>query len=651
MRIRRLYSNTASEFIEDTRSARITTLLKEGYRREFNRRPPRGEISAWTNSLQIMANVMDRPELKRCFVGIEQSPPNTNARMDFVIYGRSVNSEDRIIVIELKQWTLVEPSEIEECVKTRFSGNLVDTSHPSVQARNYRQWILDFVADCAEEIEDCMVVRAAAYLHNMLDENAHVLRRPEFADVTNTHPMFFQGENEITKLVNWILSDSVDYRNGYSVFDRFERSEIKPSKKLIQHMREMVDEQKTFTLLDEQIVACNTITSMVEHAGITGKKSVIVVEGGPGTGKSAVALNVFAKLLELEKSPILISGAKAFKMTTERILGSRVAHLNQYTTFFYNKDPDSYDITICDEAHRLRAVSDAMYIKKENRSGVSQIAEIIRCNKVSVFFLDEKQIVTPNEVGTKHLAQLTAAELDADFFHCTLETQFRCAGSGHYLDWIDSVLNLDDGIEPFQLGINESMHFEIVNSPHRLREICVEQNEASPNSARIVAGYCWPWMKKTKSDGSLINEVVIDDFEMPWEAPPSGTLQKGIPRPEYWAYMEGGKDQIGCIYTCQGFEFDTICVIIGKDLIWKKTEMKFSGFPGRERGGRNAERYDNHDHQLRSLNEHEIIPYVKHIYRTLLTRGMRRCFVYFLDDDTENRFREHISNELIQSWN
>ncbi len=650
MRVRRLYSNTASEFVEDTRNSRITELLKQGFRREFNRRPPRGEISAWTNSLQIMANIMDRPELSRCFVGIEQSPPNTNSRMDFVIYGRSQQAEDRMIVIELKQWTEVEQSDTEECVRTRFSGHLVDTAHPSVQARNYRQWVLDFVENCFEESPNNIVVRGAAYLHNMLEEDATVLKSAEFSEVISAHPLFFTGESEIEKLVQWILSSSEKYSNGYSVFDRFERSEIKPSKKLVQHMREMVDEQKTFTLLDEQIVACNTITGLVEQAGKTGTKSVVVVEGGPGTGKSAVALNVFAKLLELEKSPILISGAKAFKRTTERILGTRVKHLNQYTTFFYDKVEDSFDITICDEAHRIRSVSDAMYIKKENRSGISQVGEIIRANKVSVFFLDEKQIVTPSEVGTVDLVKSTAEDFNANFFHCKLETQFRCAGSGHYLDWIDTVLDLDSSIEPFQLGKNESMHFEIVDSPHKLKKICDNQNKSVPNSARIVAGYCWPWLKQTNPDGSLINEVIIDDFEMPWEAPFTGKLEKGIPRPEFWAYLEGGKSQVGCIYTCQGFEFHTVCVIIGKDLLWDKSRNEFSGYPGREKGGKHAKQFDNHDHQLRNLNQDQIIPYAKHIYRTLLTRGMSRCYVYFLDKDTEDHFRSHISKELIESW-
>ena len=116
----------------------------------------------------------------------------------------------------------------------------------------------------------------------------------------------------------------------------------------------------------------------------------------------------------------------------------------------------------------------------------------------------------------------------------------------------------------------------------KLKKICDNQNKSVPNSARIVAGYCWPWLKQTNPDGSLINEVIIDDFEMPWEAPFTGKLEKGIPRPEFWAYLEGGKSQVGCIYTCQGFEFHTVCVIIGKDLLWDKSRNEFSGYPGRE---------------------------------------------------------------------
>ena len=84
-----------------------------------------------------------------------------------------------------------------------------------------------------------------------------------------------------------------------------------------------------------------------------------------------------------------------------------------------------------------------------------------------------------------------------------------------------------------------------------------KRNAEKRNSARIVAGFCWPW-SPPNHDGSLVPDVWVGDFALPWEN--KDTFWK-------WATDDSGMEQVGTVYTAQGFEFDYIGVIFGPDLV------------------------------------------------------------------------------------
>jgi DUF2075 family protein len=173
------------------------------------------------------------------------------------------------------------------------------------------------------------------------------------------------------------------------------------------------------------------------------------------------------------------------------------------------------------------------------------------------------------------------------------------------------------------------MEFKIFDSPQKLHEAIKEKNRGAPNSARLVAGFCWPWSEPNR-DGTLKNDVVIGDFQMPWEGKPGYTLAKGIPPAHWWAYDPDGVNQVGCIYTIQGFEFDYVGVIFGKDLVYDPEAGEWIGRPG-----------NSADSMVKGTKE-DFVRYAKNVYRTLLTRGMKGCYVYFMDKDTEAHFRSMI---------
>jgi len=180
------------------------------------------------------------------------------------------------------------------------------------------------------------------------------------------------------------------------------------------------------------------------------------------------------------------------------------------------------------------------------------------------------------------------------------------------------------------LSKNEIFDFRIFDTPQEILDVINQKESEKANSARMVAGFCWPWSKKLDDNGDLVNDIVIGDFAMPWETHDSITPPRGFVKWFEWAYKPQGIKQVGCIYTAQGFEFDYIGVIIGDDLIYDaatdslSTNIKETYDPTLSR---NAVNFDMH---------------VKNIYRTLLTRGMKGCYVYFTNKETEQYFRNRM---------
>jgi len=168
----------------------------------------------------------------------------------------------------------------------------------------------------------------------------------------------------------------------------------------------------------------------------------------------------------------------------------------------------------------------------------------------------------------------------------------------------------------------EHFDFRVVPSAEDLDAV-IKQRAAAGNSARLVAGYCWPW-SNPDSAGRLVEDVVIGNWKRPWNArPDAGRLAAGIPPAPLWAHDPGGMGQVGCVYTAQGFEFDYVGVIWGPDLVYRFDENGWVG-----------NRAASHDGSVKRSGE-RFIDLVKNTYRVLLSRGLKGCYVYFMDKETE----------------
>ena len=341
----------------------------------------------------------------------------------------------------------------------------------------------------------------------------------------------------------------------------------------------MVKAQSDFVLLDEQRVAFESVLAAARDGYHDAKKSVVLVQGGPGTGKSIIALHLVGELAKRGFNAMHATGSKAFTENMRRVVGSRAGQSQfRYFNQFGNADANDVDVLILDEAHRLRETSASRFTPKAKRTDLPQVDELIKAAKTTVFFIDDYQTVRPNEVGSTQLILEAAERNGADVSTFELETQFRLAGSKAFLQWVDGTLGLTETANPIWDAEREAFDFRIVDSVEQL-DALIRSKADEGHSARLTAGFCWPW-SNPNADGTLVPDVKVGAWQMPWNAKPdAGRLAPGIPPSNFWASDPNGLNQVGCVYTAQGFEFDYVGVIWGRDLRWDPATNDWIGDP------------------------------------------------------------------------
>ncbi len=617
----RLYTGSSEQFIQDILENKLADKLRTAYESYYYRLASPQEVVSWTNSLQFVKNIIEYASLKDNVLVVEYELPYSNRRIDCLLFGKGVDASPNAVIMELKQWSKVENCDLENEVLTFTGGANRLEAHPSFQAQGYYSYLKDFVEVFGNSTIN---LSAISYCHNY-SRASDAMFGPKFQSIVKDFPLF--AKEDVPELAKY-LKARLSAGDGLEILSRFSSSPIGPTKKLLEHTSTMIKGQKVFNLLEDQLAAYYAILDRAKKASKLKHKCVIIVRGGPGTGKSVIALNVIAELLSKGQTVFHATGSAAFTSTLRKIVGTRAASMFKYFISFTNVEENSIDVLVCDEAHRIRAKSVSRFTPKAERTDKPQIDELIEAAKVSVFFIDDYQVVRPYEHGSTEMIRASAAKHFAEVFEFELKTQFRCSGSGGYLDWLDNALGIRETAN-IMLTKNEKMDFQIFDSPHKLYGAIRRKNDEKPNSARMVAGFCWPW-SNPKSDGTLVEDVVIGDFRMTWEAKNDMKVAPGIPPARLWAYDPQGVSQMGSIYTIQGFEFDYVGVVFGDDLSWNPESRTWTGKP------------QNSSDAAVKRDKENFVRYVKNAYRVLLTRGMMGCYVYFVSKDTEDYFRSLI---------
>ena len=619
----RLYSGTTRSLLDDSFHNRIASKLSDAFFHYYRFQPSPGEVNSWRNSIRAVSQVFQSAELLNNGVLLELQLPLTSRRLDCLVTGRDSTKNSNAVIVELKQWDKCSGASGRNEVATWVGGHLRDVLHPSAQVGQYKTYL----EDChpAFSGDDAINLDACSYLHNYSHEPSDVIFSNRFSDILHRYPLF--SGDAVDALVEFIQPKLVNGDDA-ELAHLIEQTKYHPSKKLLDHVAAVIKGKPEYVLLDEQLIVYDAVYDAASKGSRDKKKTVIIVKGGPGTGKSVIALKLLGDLSGEGFNTHYVTGSRAFTSTVREIVGTRASSQIRYFNGYAQAEFNAIDVMVCDEAHRIRVTSNSRFTPKAKRSNLPQVVELLNASKTSVFLLDDDQIVRPGEIGSADFIRQTATASGCNVLEYQLEAQFRCSGSDAFINWVNNTLGIRRTANVLWDSA-EGFEFRIFNSPDSLDQ-AIRNKVSEGATARTTAGFCWKW-SNPNPDGTLPSDVIIGDFTRPWNAKSDGGhLALGIPAESLWAYDPKGIDQIGCVYTTQGFEFDYVGVIFGKDLVFDPKSATWIG-----------DNMESADSVVRRSGD-DFTKLVKNTYRVLLTRGLKGCYVHFLDRATENFFRSRL---------
>ncbi|MCF8611693.1 DUF2075 domain-containing protein [Gordonia sp. HY285] len=575
------------------------------------------EQNSWQRSLPALAVDLRDAGLDDVEMLIEYQMPLTSKRADVVLAGvHPTTGEPSYVVIELKQWTAAysfeDSADLVEVPSTPGGPKL----NPILQVRGYCDYINDF-ARVLQDQPDALA--GAAYLHNASDPT--LVADLKNVPVTTTGRVFTAADRG--KFHEFLRSRLAPH-GGKASADLLLNSAASPSRQLLKVAADEVKNRSQFHLLGNQQLAVDLVMHQVDQAKKSNSKRVIIVTGGPGSGKSVIALELLGELARQGRTVLHATGSRSFTQTLRKVAGHRaprVQKMFKYFNQFMTADANDLDVLLMDEAHRVRETSVDRYTKASLRTDRPQIDELISAARVPVFLLDEHQVVRPGEMGSLEQITAYAKTLALETVHVPLDAQFRCGGSAEYLDWVHRLLGLSEN-EPTAWKPVPEFSVEVADTPWDLERRLLEKMDDG-YSARMTAGFCWPW--SDPRDGELVPDVEIGDWARPWNA--KGDRRVGdAPPSALWATQDGGFGQVGCIYTAQGFEYDWNGVIFGPDLLWRDGRFITDRTANRDPDFRSA----------KNISDVRFDRLVRHVYKVLLTRGMVGTVLYSTDEQTRD---------------
>lgn len=615
-----VYQASKAKFLDDHDNRDIEHVIATKYLERTGHYAPDAEYRAWKNSLGEMAKVLRDPDIPDdAGVGVEFGIPQTSKRIDFIISGRT-EAGPNLIIVELKQWSEASLTGKDGVIAARRGGSAPERegAHPCYQAWSYAALLEGFNEAVYQR---AIALSPCAYLHNYVQDG--VIDHPEYyGDYIRKAPLFLKGEEERRRLRDFI-KQHVKYGDNAELIYQIENGRIRPSKMLVDSLVGMLKGNREFVLIDDQKVAFESTVALAAAASQK-KKQVVIIKGGPGTGKSVIAVNLLAHLSKLGLVCKYVSKNAApravFKAKLKGNLRlSAIDNLFSGSGSFIETSPDSFDALIVDEAHRLNEKS-GMY----SNLGENQIKEVIRSSKCAIFFVDDDQIVTLSDIGHSGELARWARSMGAEVSHLELSSQFRCSGSDGYLAWLDNTLGLRVTAN-VRLDASE-FDFRVMDSPNELHDLIAARN--GDNKARVVAGYCWDWVSKRNPE---LYDIVVPEYGYArrWNLDRDGSL---------WIVTPTSVDEVGCVHTCQGLELDYIGVIIGPDMVARSGRLTTvadarSPMDRSIRGWKSRAKIDPDGTAAR------VDRIIRNTYKTLLTRGMKGCYVYCVDAETREFLR------------
>ena len=596
------------------------------------------QVNAWNASLPEMAQVLMESDVDRNIdVAVEYKMVQSRDRIDFLICGNDENGKENVVVVELKQWSQVRPTKKKFFVNTFGGGGEGDYWHPSYQAYNYAQILVNF----NEYIREKKVgLLSCSYLHNMSEGNSVLLDDIKKYPLVESSPVFYQGQK---KRLRAYISRYIKKPNKNLLY-LIEDSRIVPSKLLANMLSDAIKGNPFFSYDEAQATSVAQIVETAVDSAKYGGKRTIIIKGGAGTGKSIVAINALGQLINNQEAGrrlnavyITSNSAPRVLYTEELVSGDyhrcSVEGLFKYPTALCGKGEDEFDCTLVDEAHRIFDFKGGVGIRK----GTHVLDEIIRASRVSVFFIDEDQAVVKSDFATIDRIKDASERMRSKVIESSaleLKTQFRVTGGEQYISFIKSFLGYNSDITHYHPDKYEFKLFDSAAAMHqaiREKDEQYNQNHTVSGKCRVVAGYTYEWVSKSQYRDGEDYDIILDsgEYRAKWNL-----RCKQVGNRYSWLNDPESVNEVGCIHTCQGLDMNYCGVIIGKDLQYRDGKLLFC-----------QERIAKSDKNsgIRKADKKTAEKLIRNTYHVLLTRGMLGTFVYCEDKGLREYLRGMLS--------
>ena len=623
-----VYNDSKAQFVSDVINNEIADKILELTRKYGLNAGQEREFISWQNSMQFMRNIVDSKDIDDDVrIAIEYQIPLTSKRVDFIISGSDANNNDNVVIVELKQWSTAEvvDDEMTYCVRTYVANAERIVSHPSYQAYAYSRFIYNYAQTVSDENINIV---PCAYLHNFAPESRSVLANPIYKEWYTSAPFFIK--NEVREFSDFVKKYVTKKSSKGDLLKLIDSGRIRPTKALQDSLVSMVKGNKEFMLLDEQAVVYDMCVKTMTQCKKDGKKRTIVIQGGPGTGKSVLAINLLMEFINKSLNASYVTKNSAPRNVFLSLLTNSDAKKQVDIKALFRSPfglsackSNFYDCLIVDEAHRLVA---KMY---GDWNGENQVKECINASLLTIFMLDEDQAITTNDIGSVAEVKQWCEALGSKLVmpaEAKLVSQFRCNGSDAYIQFIDKLLQRTE--ETVDVKLSElNFDFRVFDNPNELRDELRKINQVN-NKARMVAGYCYDWNVKNNRDEYDI--YLEDGFKAKWN----------LAGDNIWAVNPNSFEEVGCIHTSQGLEFDYVGVFVGKDLTYNpethkvETHKEMISRDDKSSGIRNKTTSEELAHRL-----------LLNTYKTLLTRGQKGCYVYCEDKNLRDYFKSFLGND------
>ena len=388
-----IYEGTKDNFLSSVEQDTIAVEIENNIYERMHRHTAKNEFRAWENSMEYMYKVLNDQDIPSdAGIAIEYNIPQTSKRVDFLISGYGKKEDANVVLIELKQWDELEAIPGRDGLVQTYTGNaLRQVVHPSYQAWSYAMLISDYNASVQEGM---VSIFPCAYLHNYRRHNQDPLDAEQYEVYLEDAPAFTRGE--VTKLRDFIKK-SIRTGDNKELIYKIDSGRIKPSKSLQDSIAKMLKGNREFIMLDEQKVVYEEILNESRQSVQDDKKRVVIVKGGPGTGKSVVAVNLLAELTKEDQFCQYVSKNSAPRNVYRKklkgsIRKSSVDNMFKGSGIYTETANNMIDTILVDEAHRLNEKPGMFHNMGEN-----QIKEIIHVAKCSMFFIDDNSKLNNSE--------------------------------------------------------------------------------------------------------------------------------------------------------------------------------------------------------------------------------------------------------------